>query len=226
MKDNKKAETFRSEGNALFNHGKFYEALILYNKSLCHAVSQSNHLALAYANRSAIYLELKQFDKCLDNIQLARDFNYENTEKLKEREAKCAKFMEVNKHDDAENDPASFFKLSYAANEKIPSIANCLKVSESEKFGRYIVTTQELHPGDIVAIEEPIFKTIESESRYSRCTYCLNSNMLSLIPCDGFCASSKNTVHTKELQLNLSNLHSDVLQRAMSEGRTPALPQR
>jgi tetratricopeptide (TPR) repeat protein len=196
MKDNKKAEAFREEGNALFMQGKFYEALISYNKSLCYSLvdsENSRNLALAYANRSAVYLELEQFDKCLNNIQLARDNCYKDEKKLKEREEKCLKLKEEQRQEDPENDPGSFFKLSYPACETIPFIANCLEERCNKKFGRYIITNRDLQPGDIVAIEEPVFKTIAKEACYSRCTYCMKSNMLNLVPCRK-CASSKRVL--------------------------------
>lgn len=70
MKDDVKADEFRSKANKVYKESKFYEALVAYNKSLCFSDSQLRRLSLAYANRSAVYLELKQFDHCLTNIHL------------------------------------------------------------------------------------------------------------------------------------------------------------
>jgi tetratricopeptide (TPR) repeat protein len=187
MKDNKEAEKYRNEGNGLYNQAKLYEALISYNKSLCHAVPQSRHLSLAYANRSAVYLVLKEYDKCLENIQLARDHGYQPEEKLKQREENCLEAMN-NHRVDSENDPSQFFKLSYPPNKKIPFIANCLELKENEQFGRHIITNKDLLPGDVVGIEEAFLKLIDKSSIYVRCSNCLRSNMLSLIPCTGQCS--------------------------------------
>jgi tetratricopeptide (TPR) repeat protein len=185
-KCDKAAERLRNEGNSKFNSSKFYEALICYNKSLCNSTQQLANLGLAYANRSAVYLEMKQVDKCLQNIELARAHGYANEAKLNERQEKAEKLKEIQSKD-PQNDPANFFKLSYPPNEKYPSIVDCLKVRENREFGRHVVTNRALNPGDIIAIEEPIFKAIDEGARYERCSNCLKSNLMSFIPCDGYC---------------------------------------
>jgi SET and MYND domain-containing protein 4 len=186
MKDNKKAVTFRNEGNFKFKQNKFYEALISYNKSLCNSVKESENFSLAYANRAAVYLEVNEADKCLENIELARAHGYANEAKLKEREEK-AKVMKENHPKDPENDPENFFKLSYPPHERNPSIVNCLEIHKNEQFGRHVITNRDLNPGDVIAIEDPFFKTVYFKHRRERCSNCLKSNMLSLIPCDGAC---------------------------------------
>ena len=198
-KNNIKADCFRNEGNSLFQKRKFHEALISYNKSLCFSLPNSQQLALAFANRAAVYLEVNLPDHCFENIQLARDHNYPNEKKLKEREEKCLELKKSLKYD-PENDPATFMKLSYPANEKIPFIVNCLELRENEQYGRYIITNQDLNPGDVIAIEEPFLKTIDIEGRYSRCTYCLKVNMLNLIPCFDCCTNSKLIPHQPDLE--------------------------
>lgn len=183
MKDNVAADKYRNEGNAFFRQSKFYEALISYNKSLCHAAPKSDQLGLAYANRSAVYLKLKQFDKSLNNIQLARYNRYPNEAKLQEREKKCMEQLKIRQPKSTKNDPWTHFKLSYPANKKIPFIVECLEVRKNEKYGRYIVTNRNLNPGDVIAIEEPIFKAHNTSALYSNCVCCFKSNMLNLIPC-------------------------------------------
>lgn len=186
MKCNIKAERFRNEGNLFYGQGKSYGALISYNKSLCFSISQLQ-LSLAYANRSAVYLELKQFDKCLINIELARDNNYPYKPKLRERKAKCVDMMRQSCTPDPENDPRSFFKMTHRPNEKIPFVIDCLELRKDEKFGRHIVTNRDLKPGDIVSVEKPIFMVALKSASYSRCANCLKSNMMNLIPCNQFC---------------------------------------
>jgi SET and MYND domain-containing protein 4 len=192
MKNDKTAEQFRNEGNSKFRSNKFYEALICYNKSLCNSSQKSANLGLAYANRSAVYLEIKQVDKCLENIELARAHSYENEAKLNERQEKAEK-MNEKQSKDPENDPANFFKLSYPPNENYPSIVDCLEVRQSKEFGRHVITNRTLNPGDIIAIEEMVYTQVRKEEGfYVRCGNCLKSNMMSLIPCDSDCTHGKN----------------------------------
>lgn len=49
-------------------------------------------------------------------------------------------------------------------------------------FTLIIFTSIDLKPGDIVAIEEPFFKTVHADAAHSRCANCVKSNKLSLIP--------------------------------------------
>lgn len=180
-----KAGKFREEGNDNFRFGEFYEALIAYNKCLSYATENSDQVALAYGNRSAVYLHLKMIEKCLENIQLAKDHGYDKSKltKLLDREEKCKEILKQemeNVQRDARDD---FFNLSYPPNEKIPFIVECLQLREDEKYGRYLITNTDLHAGDVIAVEEPFYKFIDKEFSFSRCTNCLKPNHLSLIPC-------------------------------------------
>lgn len=190
VKDNRKADTFRIEGNALYQDSRFYDALVCYNKSLCFALPKSKQMAVAYTNRSAIYMKLQLYDQSLENIQLARDNNYPNEETLRDFERDCLQLKTTNQ-DPEYVPPSSFFQLSYPVNEKIPFIVNCLELRRDHYYGRQIITNQDLNPGDVVAVEEPFFKGIHKAGRYRRCTNCLKFNMLNLIPCDGGCSSCK-----------------------------------
>lgn len=181
-KCNSSAEKFRNEGNVHFRGGNFLDALIALNKSVCFAESPQS-LSAAFADRSAVYLQVKMFEKCLENIELSR--SHGKIDKLKDREEKCRELM-TNSFDD----PYKFFQLTYPANDKIPFIVNCLELRESHKFGRYVVSNKNLRIGDVICIEEPFYKFIDKEFCYRRCANCLSSNSFSLISCST-CVSCK-----------------------------------
>lgn len=202
-KDEEASIYFREEGNFRYKEGKFFEALENYNKSLTVAPLKSRDVSLAYANRSAVYLTVKEYDLCIKNIQLAREHGYpkDMLQTLVNREEKCRKLMESCKPNPDDN-PWNFFKLSYPANEKIPFIANCLELHQDKQYGRGIKTNRgnliynfaltitknclilDLKPGDIIAIEEPLFRTVSETSWHIRCYNCLKSNKMNLIPHD------------------------------------------
>ncbi|KAG5675980.1 hypothetical protein PVAND_005836 [Polypedilum vanderplanki] len=195
-KSDEKANLYRFEGNNFYKAKKFYDAIINYNKSLCFSEIESENLGLAYANRSAICFELRMFDKCLKNISLARAHNYpkENSEILKNREKKCLEFIARTKSSACKE----FFKLSHKCHEKIPYIVNSLEMKVNEKYGRHVVTNEDLHVGDIVAIEESFcnvlltqskFVDVDQNNNFLRCSYCLKSNEFELIPCKSCCSS-------------------------------------
>jgi SET and MYND domain-containing protein 4 len=141
MKDNEIAKSFRVEGNLFFKQDKFFQALENYNKCLMFAETPSIEKSLAFANRSAVYMKVKEYQLCLENIKLAKDSGYpaEKMQMLILRAAKCNKLIESVKD---KEDSESFFKLSYPANENIPFIVQCLELRRNERFGRHIVATQ------------------------------------------------------------------------------------
>ena len=142
-------------------------------------------LALAYANRSAAYLEESKYDECLLNIQWARENDYpaDKLEKLKEREDKCKELKASGfKHENAV--PDGYFNLSYPPNPKIPFLADCLEIRLIAEGRRGIFTKRDLKAGDIVAVEEPIIKFADgSFGQVDKCYNCLKVNMMNLIPC-------------------------------------------
>lgn len=201
VKSYEAAEKTRSEGNKLFIQKSYFDALLKYNESLCYAERGSEAIGLCYANRSAVYYEMKLFGKSLHNIELARLNGYppKNIQILEKRAEKCRQQIEANGEVKQDDDPFEFIKLTDDINTKLPFVSNSLELRRSEKFGRYIVTNRDLTVGDIVAIEKPHFKIMKTDSRYDgcegmnkyqRCAFCLRSNLLDLIPCEA-CTSSK-----------------------------------
>lgn len=140
-KDTALSIKYRNKGNQLFKESKYFEALECYNKSLCYA-DQQKEIAIAYGNRSAVYMTVNEHNLCMENIRLAYEEGYmnytDNKATLQLREERCKKMFESSPADDCLN----FFKLSHPAHEKIPFIVNCLKLENNRKFGRHIITTQ------------------------------------------------------------------------------------
>lgn len=200
------AELHRDKGNKHFNAGRFYEALESYNKSLCFAPENGENVGLAFANRSAVYCELKLYSRSLKNIEEAIKHNYpqKNMDKLKKREELCKKMIEQKvKEPSAEAVGDKMLKINLELNPKLPFAAKCLELKSDEKHGRYIVTNKNLSSGDIVIVEKPFSKTLHSTSAYKYCTNCLNDNCLDLIPCVNctsamFCSQECCEIATKK----------------------------
>lgn len=200
MKSNEKSETLRNEGNKLYSERKFFEALLKYNESLCYAEADSENLGFAYANKSAVFFEMKLYERCIANINAARKNRYpeKNFEVLKNRENKCNQLMQQQ---EKFPNPWNFFKLSYPANKKHPTVVNCLQVESSQKFGRFVTTNRDLKVGDILSIEQPYCSILLSESKfveipksniYQRCSNCLKDNSMDLLPCETCCHGERD----------------------------------
>lgn len=54
----------------------------------------------------------------------------------------------------------------------------------NEKFGRHIVTTQRLNAGDVIAVEQHFYKSLDKNDLNSRCANCLQENPKCAVPCE------------------------------------------
>lgn len=178
-KSDELASDCRLKGNEMFRNRKFFSALCLYNESLCYATPNSESLGIAFANRSAVYAEIDEFELCIQNIQWAKKFNYPKSkfEKLKKREDLCSKYFRKKSF------KKEMLKLSYKASSSNPFAIDGLKVKTDKEFGRHIVTERKLKAGDVIVIEEPFIALLTSQSRFKRCTNCLGQFSLNLLPC-------------------------------------------
>lgn len=173
----------------LIGADNLWKKILFLNKSLCQAHHEHSNL---FAERSEVYFEIKLYHQCLENIKLARQNSSASAheETLKQREEDCKTSIKQLPHTSITN-PWKFFKLSHQSHDKIPFICDYLRPHETWKFGRCILTTKSLDPGDVIAIEEPLFRMLNKDARYSRCANCFISNAMSLIPCQGKCSTSK-----------------------------------
>jgi len=192
FKSDSTCEEFRKEGNQFYQQNKFIDALAYYNKALCYAEKiDSKEAALVFANRSAVYINLGLPELCLKNIEHARNAGYpaEKVQSLNNREKKCRKMIvqkdPAAKEEEVKDPVNDFFKLSYPAHEKIPFLANCVEMRENKKYRRGLYATQDLKPGDVIAIDEPVMKSLYKNGLYKRCTNCIEVKDMDLMPCSG-----------------------------------------
>lgn len=190
---NEESTELRNEGNVAMKKKEYYDALVLYNRSLCVAENRSSNLGLAYANRAQVYLELKLYEQCLVNLRLARENKYPVNKlgKLNQRETKCLEFKELRDKTEKKLTEVhkqileDFIKLSHEPNKKLPFMTSCLEMKNDIKYGTKIITNKPLAVGDIIAIEDPFSASIGIDSRYQQCANCFKQNFLNLKPCYG-----------------------------------------
>jgi SET and MYND domain-containing protein 4 len=184
-----------------------------------------NTKLLAFANKSAVYFEMKMFDRCLNNIEMAKKNNYpeKSWDVLNTRMEKCNQ-TKKNCHQKPSG-PWAYFKLSYPPKKNIPYIADCLQVESNEKYGRFVTASCQLKVGDVIVIEKPFCSVLMEESNFGngneknifqRCTNCLKENELDLIPCFSCCKGIKNydtdyTYFVNYFSFNSSNVLLPVL---------------
>ncbi|CDJ49419.1 Hsc70/Hsp90-organizing protein, putative [Eimeria brunetti] len=71
--EQKKAEEFKSQGNALYRQRKFTEALEAYDQAIKHDPNELLYLN----NKAAVYMEMGEYDKCLEECNKALEKRYE-----------------------------------------------------------------------------------------------------------------------------------------------------
>lgn len=221
QKDDSLAVNYRNQGNIKFRQQNMIDAMNLYNRSLCFANAGSENVSLAYANRSACFLHLNMYDKCLADIELATQANYPQRlmEKLHKRRADCLKLKETCVQYE-EKVP----KLSYEADEQFPALANVLKIECDEQYGRHVVAKSDVEVGQIVLVEEAfISKNLGDE--FSSCTICLKrfANFIACDECSNalFCnaCASDRSIHKIECDILIdASPTADLIARFMSFG--------
>lgn len=184
-KSHKVASEFLVKGDKFLAEEKCSEALESYNNCLRFATSDSVESSHAFAARAKLFYRAKLFRECYENIQLARNnaniidevFDHDLLDIEEQIKSSSSSLVE------SANDKWQFFKLSCEANHKIPFIVNCLEVRQNDVYGRFIATTRDLSPGDIVVVEEPFYKILSPLEKHRRCSICLKQNSLNLLPC-------------------------------------------
>lgn len=167
----------RTFGNSFYATKQWLKAIESYNGSLCFAeIGAVESISLAYANRSACFLQLKMYDECLADIQLAIQSKYPEKlmPKLEKRKAICLE--QIGRNDRSATIGA---ELSFESNENFSCMANVLQIKHTDEFGRHITAKSDIGVGKIVLKENA---TLSIGDKYRRCDTCWKSNV-NLIPC-------------------------------------------
>lgn len=82
----------------------------------------------------------------------------------------------------------------------LPNISASIELHRNEKYGRMIVSKENLSPGDVIAVEEPFFLSLDKSSEnQQRCGCCLRTltNKITCLGCSSisFCSTSCQTKH-------------------------------
>jgi SET and MYND domain-containing protein 4 len=183
MKKNQISEGFLVKATDCIVAKEYTEALKCFNNGLRFAATKSQVLSDIFAGRAKVYSQVKQFKLSSENYQRAIS-ECMCEEKCKVYKKSLEECDEILRNVSSEVEAAeNFFTFSQPPHKKIPFIAECLEVRENDEYGRFIATTKELSPGDVVVMEEPFYKVLDIELRNTRCAVCLQQKKLNLFPC-------------------------------------------
>lgn len=199
-KSNSLSSGSRCMGNTYYKKENWFIAMKLYNISLANAEIGSENISLAYANRSACFLQMKMFDKALVDIELAIEAGYpqKSMSKLLLRKDECLKMIEKG---------ALFTrpepKLDYKEDDDFPGMANVLQIGYDGQYGRMITAKSDIPAGKMVLIEKQLMM-ISMQDKFLLCSTCHKSytNLVSCQKCPEvlFCKGQceKNRFHGVE----------------------------
>nr|CAH7755733.1 unnamed protein product [Callosobruchus chinensis] len=181
LKNDAEAVALRQKGNEMFKTKNNEAALEFYTKSIAHAEENSESLAVAYANRSAVLMEEGHFKECLEDINNALCNSYPSKlkPKLAARKEKCQELLKSQKtilyHQNIPCIPEGI------RNKHITCATNSVEIKENNELGRHIIATKDIQLGEVIAVEKP-FCHILVDKFSSHCRECLKL-CYNLIPC-------------------------------------------
>lgn len=178
-KNNKESSHCLEDANRALKMGKFIVAIYYCNRSLSLAENESENIGLAFATRSECFFQMKWYNKCLIDIDLAVNAGYPQNlmSNLESSKAKCLKLIE-----EADLSEMIEPKLDFEPNKQLPSMADVLKIEYSDEFGRMITAQCDIPAGKVVLVEKPVM-TIHNCNKIELCNTCgkMNTN---LVPCE------------------------------------------
>lgn len=204
-KDNAISTQHRLNGNQMFSKSDWIYAMESYNACLRFAEIDSENVCFAYANRASCFLNMKMFDKCLVDIELAKRANYPKDLlwKLEKRKIDC---MEKMKHEQQEQSLDR--TLSYRADVHFPCMANVLKIQRNDEFGRHVIAKCDLPAGKTVLVEKS-FLSATIKSPITACLGC-QQNRMNFIACRNCTITMFCTESCEEEQCDLHKYDCNV----------------
>ncbi|KPJ17819.1 SET and MYND domain-containing protein 4 [Papilio machaon] len=184
-----KSNEYRDVGNLAFKMGNYNEALESYNRALMYAPNNSRAIKLAYSNRSAVFLNRKQFHACKVDIEHCFQLGCPSDiiEKLKKRMAsvKLLSDIEAQAMLELKGKFADIFKLGTERNPQIPCVSANVEVVKKDSSVK-IVAAKDIKVGTLLALEPSFVSCNNEENVAFSCHYC-HKMSLNLIPCDRCC---------------------------------------
>ena len=150
----------RKNGNAFFRREELGDALLHYNLAIMFA-PLDQQLGMAYANRSAVLVQLKDPEGALEDIALALQNHYPPTSilKLEQRKKKCEemieKFKSIGNVRDLEEKLETEMRKKLCEdirhiqnpNPLIPVAAKCVQIKFEKAKGRHLVVNRDVPAG-------------------------------------------------------------------------------
>lgn len=182
---------YRNLGNNGYQRTNLSMAWQYYNLALMYAPLHSECYAVAIANRSAVFVSLKKYKECLEDIEMVFTCNYPHSirDKLNKRKKICedalneAENLDLNEQDD---DIKDIFTFKGTKNEKYEDASSKLRVNYTPEMGRHVIADQDIDVGEILVQEDPYVSVLLRNQILYTCANCF-SRKCNLYPCPYCC---------------------------------------
>ncbi|XP_064088305.1 SET and MYND domain-containing protein 4-like [Macrobrachium nipponense] len=179
------------------------------------ALEKCSALGKGFANRSAVMLCLGEYEKCIEDVDLALEHGYleELRPKLEERRFKCQEAQKKGEPSNCRHRNGNLQKLilqnilgemkSTSAkkppvlrdpNPCIPAVSSAVSVSHWPNKGRGLVATRDIKPGEVLGVERAFAVFLRQHLLGTNCSTCTHP-CVNPLPCPGcskvvFCSRS------------------------------------
>lgn len=180
QKSNRESTELRMRGNELFATKHWSRAMFWYTQSLCFAEVGTENVALAYANRSACFFNLKMYDEAMVDIELAKKENLPDSllPKLEKRMQECFELLGT-----VEREQEHQQKLDYEANQNFPCLADIVEIKYNQELGRHLIAKCDIPFGKNILMEEHYALNRMDECSKCYTCFCANSNFIACEHC-------------------------------------------
>lgn len=181
---------YRNLGNKMYEKKKLYMALQYYNLALMYAPLVSPSYALAISNRSAVLAGLKQYDACLNDINMVLSMSpMAIRDKLLKRRSMCMEALRtIEEPDIFEKNQLieEIFAMNGPKNSKYVDASSKLAVLHTPELGRHVVAQEDIEVGDVIVREDPFVSVLLREQITMTCGNCF-SRHFNMYPCAYCC---------------------------------------
>jgi tetratricopeptide (TPR) repeat protein len=170
FKSSESATAFRNQGNICFQKKTNLSALQYYNKSIIAApTNHGDELSLAFANRSAVLMDLKKWMLCLRDIALAFSYHYPTNlhYKLYERQGNC--WLKLGNVQQASNSFKLAIKSLQHANLDQGKL-NKIALNLEQKLSNLTISSEVICEGEMTVekMEQEIWRCRETTPKLNR----------------------------------------------------------
>lgn len=178
------SSNFRKEGNQLFIKYSYWEALVLFNKSISYAPNDSEELAIAFGNRASCLLRLGYPHEALKDVERGLTFNVPCSyrDKLQLRKKQCLDSIKTSTTSKLLFGDGVLPPLSRGQSTFFDNASKLVELSFDNYCERQLIVNDDVKVGEILVVEKPYSRSLLPDYFHTHCSHCFRRS-LNLIPC-------------------------------------------